>query len=245
MLPKMFKNYTGKFYCFSPPVMLATFLFEFGAALYVIWKYKKEQLTKLVVAMLLALGTFQLAEYMICGGLGLPGSDWARLGYVSITLLPAIGIHIITTLAGKKAPLLVGAAYLSMVAFGAYFAFTPGAINSHECRANYAVFDLHDMTAWLYGAYYYGWLVVGTVLAWFWSRGHKHQSALLWMSAGYLMFMLPTATVNLIDPSTIAGIPSIMCGFAVLLAIVLVAKVMPSAGAVKQEASARDKKRHA
>lgn len=241
----MFKNYTGKFYCFSPPIMLATFLFEFGAAFYILWKYKKEQLTKLVVAMLLALGTFQLAEYMICGGLGLQGAEWARLGYVSITLLPAIGIHIITTLAGKKAPLLVGSAYLSMVAFSAYFAFAPGAISAHECRANYAVFNLDDISVWLYGAYYYGWLLAGTALAWFWSRGHSNQTALLWMAGGYLLFMLPTATVNIIDPSTIAGVPSIMCGFAVIFAIVLVAKVMPSAGAVKREPVKQDNKRHA
>lgn len=241
----MFKNYTGKFYCFSPPVMLATFLFEFGAAFYIIWKYKKEQLTKLVVAMLLALGTFQLAEYMICGGLGLQGTEWARLGYVSITLLPALGIHIIATLANKKAPLLVGSAYLSMVAFAAYFALVPGAINSHECRANYAVFNIDEINVWLFSAYYYGWLLVGTIMAWYWSRGHKNQAALLWMTAGYLLFMLPTATVNLIDPTTLHGIPSIMCGFAVLLAIVLVAKVMPSAGAAKHEVVPKENKRHA
>ena len=39
--------------------------------------------------------------------------------------------------------------------------------------------------------------------------------------------MVPTTAVNLVSPATIDGIPSIMCGFAVLLAIALVAGVAP------------------
>ena len=39
--------------------------------------------------------------------------------------------------------------------------------------------------------------------------------------------MLPTTIVNVVDPSTIEGIPSIMCGFAVILAIILLGFVAP------------------
>jgi hypothetical protein len=41
------------------------------------------------------------------------------------------------------------------------------------------------------------------------------------------MFILPTTAANIVDPSTIAGIPSIMCGFAVILAIILTGFVIP------------------
>lgn len=239
----MFKRYSGKFYCFSPPVMLFTFLFEFGAALYVLWQYRHDTVSKLIVALLLALGTFQLAEYMICGGLGLSGMEWSRLGYVSITLLPVMAVHLVVALAGKKAPLLVGGAYASMAAFATYFAVAPGAINAYECRPNYAVFDLHGVTTALYAAYYYGWLVVGTGLAWIWSKGSQNAKALLWMTVGYVAFMLPTATVNLVDPSTVAGIPSIMCGFAILFAIILVTKVLPSLTDAKAPVAKRAKRR--
>lgn len=44
---------------------------------------------------------------------------------------------------------------------------------------------------------------------------------------GYVLFMAPTTFVNIIDPSTIIGIPSIMCGFAVLMAVALAGKVLP------------------
>ena len=82
-------------YCFSPPVMLATFALEFGLAFYVIWRYKMNIISRLVFILLVCLGLFQLAEYMICGGLGLTGIEWARVGYMSISLLPALGIHLI------------------------------------------------------------------------------------------------------------------------------------------------------
>jgi hypothetical protein len=242
----MLKKYTGKFYCFSPPVMLATFLFEFGSVFYILWRYKMSTLVRLVTVMLLALGTFQLSEYMICGGLGIGGAEWARLGYVSITLLPAVGMHMIAIAAGKKVPLLIGAAYASMAAFAVYFAFLPGAINSHECRPNYAVFNIQQMNVYFYSAYYYGWLVAGTLLSWHWAKNNENAKALLWLTTGYLLFMLPTVTVNIMDPSTLAGIPSIMCGFAVLLAITMVGRVLPlSRQPLKQTSTRRREKSRA
>jgi hypothetical protein len=45
-----------------------------------------------------------------------------------------------------------------------------------------------------------------------------------------MVLMVPTTLVNLIDQNTIAGIPSIMCGFAVFLALALVFWVMPRGG---------------
>lgn len=209
--------------------MLATFFIEFAFAFYVIWRYKMTTVTRLVTATLLALGTFQLAEYMICGGLGWTHVEWARLGYAAIILLPALGLHLVVALAEKKAPLLIGAAYASCVAFIAFFTLAGGAINGEECRANYAVFDTHNASVIPFALYYYGWMLTGTLLAWKWSgKASKKAEALQWMSIGYLLFILPTTTVNIVDPSTIAGIPSIMCGFAVLLAFALVIKVMPN-----------------
>jgi hypothetical protein len=44
---------------------------------------------------------------------------------------------------------------------------------------------------------------------------------------GYLVFLVPTTAFNIIDPTTLKGIPSIMCGFAVLLSIIIAFKVLP------------------
>lgn len=210
--------------------MLATFFIEFFLAGHTLLKYKLGTVTKLAVATFLALGTFQLAEYMLCGGLGWTGFEWARLGYGAITLLPAIGIHLIVTLAGKKMRGLVAFAYLTCAAFLAFFLFGGGAVSAEACYANYAVFNTHAFGAWPFAIYYYGWLIVGLVLTVLWSRGQKKQKrrALYGMTGGYIAFIAPTTFFNLIDPSTVSGIPSIMCGFAVLFALALAFVVLPN-----------------
>lgn len=221
-------------YCFSPPVMLATFLIEFTFAAYTIWRYKMDTVRRLAVGMLIALGLFQLAEYMVCGGLGWTGIEWARVGYGAITLLPAMGIHLVVTLAGKKKQLLVGTAYATCIAFVLIYLIGENAVSANTCTANYAVFDTIRASVWPFAAYYYGWLLIGTTLAWQWSNQMpKRRTALRGMAIGYAAFILPTTAFNIIDPSTTKAIPSIMCGFAVIYAFTLMIKVLPNSCTVR------------
>lgn len=234
------KKYTGKLYCFSPPVMLATFAIEIALALYALWRYKLNTLTRLVVAMLVLLAVFQLAEYMVCGGLGLSGVDWSRVGFVAITLLPPVGVHIVHHLAGRRNGWLVGGAYAASLAFVAYFAFALSAFEGNSCQGNYVIFELTPVAETLYGLYYYGFVLAGLVLAGYFARQAKKPPVrrALWAFAfGYTSFLLPTTTVNLIAPETISGIPSIMCGFAVVLALTVSIAVMPRVGALRRRKS--------
>lgn len=234
----MFKKYKGRLYCFSPPVMLATFAIEFGLAFYTLWRYKMSTIARLAVSILISLGVFQLAEYMVCGGLGWTHMQWARVGYVAITLLPALGIHMLVNLSGKKMPMLVGAAYASCAAFVAFYVLGTEAITGQACYANYAVFYTHQASSQWFTAYYYGWLMIGTYLGWQWGNEQPEKRVSLHaMMIGYLVFLVPTTAFNIIDPSTIKGIPSIMCGFAVLLAFVIVIKVLPNSCKVRESTS--------
>lgn len=223
-------------FCFSPPVMLATFLIEICFAVYIIWRYKMTTISRLIVAILVFLAIFQGAEFMICGGAGVTGGTWSRLGYAAITMLPPLGLHLVHELSGKKASWLVGAAYASAAAFIYYFAFVTHAISGETCYANYVVFNAARGSIWWYAAYYYGWMLLAIGLGWAWSHtleSHR-KPALFSLITGYLLFIVPTTTLNIIDPATISGIPSIMCGFAVILAFVLTLKVAPEA-VIKRE----------
>src|SRR4051812_32806788 len=93
--------------CFSPPVMLATLTIESCLALYTLWRYKMTEISRLIVGMLLGLAIFQLAEYHVCTGLGSQAVPWSRLGFVAITALPPIGLHMMHALAGKQERRLV------------------------------------------------------------------------------------------------------------------------------------------
>lgn len=230
----MLKNFkTNRLYCFSPPVMIATFLIEIVAAILLYLRYQSTTTRQLIIAILLCLGIFQLAEANVCEGwMELGGDFWSRVGFISISLLPPLGVHLATKLFSKKpafARVLTMLAYLSCGVFVGMFLLLDGSITLNQCLGNYVIFKMLADASVLYGFYYYGWLLIGVWLCFVVSKTQSPQArlALKWLGIGYLLFMLPTTLVNIIDPNTIAGIPSIMCGFAVLLAITLLTKVAP------------------
>ena len=218
-------------YCFSPPVMLATFVVEVSLIAYTLWRYKLNTISKIATSILGFLAIFQLSEYMVCGGTGIFGDYWARLGFISITMLPPLGIHLATEIAGKKQQYLAWISYGAALIFVAYFLLISNAIEHEACGGNYVIFNLTQSVSWLYGLYYYGLLLTGIVYCLLQSSKSnikKVKKSLRAFATGYILFLLPTATINLIDPSTTRAIPSIMCGFAVILAFVIVFLVLPN-----------------
>lgn len=230
---------SDRFYCFSPPVMLATFIIEICCAIYVVWRYKLTPITRLAALVLLGLATFQLAEYNICeGAWGVDSLTWARIGYVAITLLPPLGLHMATKLAGRRQPVLVTAAYAAAAAFSAFFLLVGHGMQSEQCLGNYVIFKTASWAIMPYTAYYYGLLLLTVGYAWQASRNLSHANqkrALFALALGYLAFIVPTTAVNIVEPETIAGIPSIMCGFAVLLALILTLVVLPGYYTAKKD----------
>jgi len=226
---------TNRLYCFSPPVMIATCLIEAICAVYVLVRYTLTPVSRLAVAILVGLAVFQLAEYNVCvGSWGVNSLIWARIGYVAITLLPPLGLHLATKIAGQKQRWFTASAYGTAVIFAYIFLFVGQGMTSQECLGNYVIFHIAHWAALPFAIYYYGWLLVSVVYAIFMSTKKlksNQRQALIALTVGYLAFILPTTAANIVDPSTIAGIPSIMCGFAVLLALVLTGVVLPRATA--------------
>jgi hypothetical protein len=222
---------TNRLYCFSPPVMLVTIIIELGLAAYVLFRYKMNTVSRLGTGILVALATFQIAEYNVCeGAWGLSGMDWARLGYVAITLLPPLGLHMAIKIRGQSRPRLIAAVYGTGAIFAGIFLFVGNGMQYQECLGNYVIFKIARWSVLPYTAYYYGWLLVGTVA----TLGYAHKLAdphkrvaLRALGIGYLSFILPTTAAVIVDPSVISGIPSIMCGFAVILALHIGFYVIP------------------
>lgn len=224
------KNKTT-FYCFSPPVMLATFLVESGLLLYVLWRYKLSPVTRVAAALLAFLATFQLAEYYVCSQTGTSAVFWSRVGFVAITLLPPLGIHLIHLISKKPERLLLYTAYVTAAVWALVFGASEWAFNGHVCSGNYVIFQLRPNVGLMYSIYYYGWLLAGVWLVSSFRRSvpKKIRGELSWLVAGYFVFLVPTSIVNIVNRETLSGIPSIMCGFAVLFALILVFRILPTA----------------
>jgi len=211
--------------------MAITCIIEVALLLYTLVRYRMNTLTRLAVATLGLLALFQLSEFTVCGATHWSAAFWSRVGYIAITLLPPLGIHLIYKLSGRGSVWLVRLAYLTGAAFALIFGLAPSAFQDHVCAGNYAIFQLAPSLGGIYFGYYYGWLIIGICQALLFAATASIaiRKALLYQVFGYLAFLLPTGIVNAVNPQTIAGIPSVMCGFAIIYAIVLTFGIMPMA----------------
>lgn len=212
--------------------MVATFLIEAGLAIYLIVRYKMTAITRLAAAILILLAVFQLAEFNVCGRSSLAALAWSRIGYVAIALLPPLALNLVllvTKVRSRALSLLLVLAYTSSIVFALFIGLNSRAFDGHICAGNYAIFQLIHPVGGLFFAYYYTWLLVGIGLSLYLSIGAtiKVRQALILQVVGYLSFLLPTGIVNAVNPQTISGIPSVMCGFAVIYALILAFGIVP------------------
>jgi hypothetical protein len=205
--------------------MFFTWLIEWLLAVYALIKYRQSKLGLLGVSTLILLGTFQLAEYMICTQGG--GEFWVKSGYLAITWLPPLGALMVDRVVGRRSLLSRAGLFL-----GVLISLMVLAINiTSACRGNYAIFYLYKDFGIAYGAYYLGllFLTVWQIYQYIESSKSKpRKRTLSFMLLGYASFLVPTALVVAFSPEAYGGTPSIMCGFALLYALILAFQIIPS-----------------
>jgi len=235
------KSKPTQFNCFSPPVMIATMVIEVSLAVYTIRRYKLNNLVRLIVYLLVGLATFPLAEYFVCTGIGSMAVPWSRVGFVAITALPPLGLHIMHQLANKPNRRLVTFAYTTMAAYMVLFMVTPNIFTGHICTGNYVIFQFTANITGLYTIYYFGWLLAGIGLGFRWANQLmatgkpklRQLASVQGLILGYLIFLIPSAISMVVKPDARRGIPSVLCGFAVLLALTLAFYILPRAAEPK------------
>ncbi len=227
----MYLNKRGlKTYCFSPPVMIATASIELVLMFYTLWKYKRTKIGQIAAVLLFFLAAFQMAEYNVCGGLGLHAETWSRIGFMVIATLPPLGIHLAMVIAKKDIKLLRYLAYATALVFILLFGFTERIFSNHTCGGNYIIFHVNHQVGVYYFIHYYFWLLAGIILNLRLMKQVKQRQreSLGMLVIGYLVFIIPTTLLNSFKPETTSGIPSILCGFAVLFAFILVFGILPN-----------------
>lgn len=225
----MFKNKNSVvFGCFSPPIMIATFIFEVCSVIYVLYRYKLSTELRIITALLINLSIFQLAEYFVCENSAIAEIS-SRVGFLAITLLPVLGLHLMSKISKYDIKKKIITLYILATLIGLYFLITPNSFQAYECTGNYVIFQIGQKTAWLYSIYYFG-VIVATIaigISQLSKTTKLVKRNILWLITGYAVFITPVAIVTVTHPDTRRAIPSILCGFAVFFAIVLVTKVSP------------------
>lgn len=233
---KLFSNKSTLF-CFTPEVALATFIIEFFLAGYVLFRYGLNKFSRISIVLLLLLGTFQLAEYMMCSG-GNPNL-WSKIGTAAITLMPLLGFQLVTMFTSKSRWVSVG--YLLGGLIIASIFLLPVPIAS-ECTGKFVVLKFHDLFSILFDSYYTLFIALAVwrvITGW----GKNNNQLLLWSVVIYASFLIPTAVVTIFMGITRQAVPSIMCGFAVFGAIILVFKIFPEYDQLTSTKKSKGKKR--
>lgn len=211
-------------YCFTPGVTLATFVIESIFAIVAWFRYGKSRFGKISAALLFFLGLFQLGEYLICRGL--PQEPWIRLGFFATAMLPPLGLDLVGMATGRTR--FVKTSYVLGGIFGAAILFAPGLFGSAACPGNCVVFDMYSRFGVWYAAYYALVLFAAIYELVAALRGKQEPRALtLWLLIAYAAFIVPTIAIELFVYIEDKAFPSVFCGFAIFLAIVLFARVLP------------------
>ena len=206
--------------------MLATMIIECGLAAYTFFLYRKGLFAKVVVAVLLSLAVFQLSEYQICGNHH--PLFWSRFGLVAVTLLPVLGLYLVSLVSHKKHFLRLG--YVAAGAFVITILMAPRDMISSFCGGNYIIFSGSRELFKFFSGYYLGFLLLGiweSLEAMSATRSKWLQLTLKWLIVAYLSFMLPMAIVYAVYAPARVAVASIMCGFALIMAFILTFQIVP------------------
>lgn len=216
------------FYCFSPEIMIATMLIEAILAIYLFLMRKKDNVVWIGAVILSFLAIFQFAEFQICAGSY--SEIWAIVGFVVITFLPVLSLDLVSRLTYHTPLVQIG--YDVALIISIIILFFLQSFGGTFCGGNYVIFHASSLFFQSYAIYYFGFLFAAIYLALNGIEHEKlsksHKRALEWLIFGYLSFILPMGFILFYYQTGWLSVPSIMCGFAVIYAIVLALCVIPS-----------------
>ena len=178
------------------------------------------------VAILLLLAGYQVAEVAICANPAASGA-LPRLAFAVVTGLPPLGVLLVAQLHRPRSRGYHVTAYAGLfVAAGmiGWVAFDPSFASASVCNAVFARYN-HAMPRFAVYAWYY-WLGLFAMIALsgasLRSRADRlHRALMRIVFVGTLGFVAPSVLTTQFVPAAQGALPSIMCHFALILAVSL------------------------
>lgn len=210
--------------CFTPAISLTTAIIEFVVATFILTKYKKYVVPVFLAILVYVLGIYQFTEFMLCTSSN--AFLWAKLGFITYTFLPAIGLHFAFRLTkNNKFNWLV---YVLPLFFSIWVAIKTNFIIQASCSTVFVtVYNLfgsegYSLISRAYSLYYFSFILVTAIIAFILVRKEKDkiakQVAKLLGSGTLIIVSLPVILIFIL-PALKIQFPSVYCEFALLYTI--------------------------
>ncbi len=210
--------------CFTPFVSLTTAIIEFAVATFILIKYKKYLVPVFSAILIYVLGFYQFTEFMLCSSSN--PFLWAKIGFITYTFLPAIGLHFILRLAkNKKYNKLI---YLIPIFFAIIAITTSNFITKASCSKVFVI--VQNVLASqnytnlfpLYLIYYIGSILIMVIILFTLIKKERNNLDKkiegLWLMAVLIATLIPIILIFIL-PALKIKFPSIYCEFALLFTI--------------------------
>ena len=213
--------------CFTPTVSLTTAIIEFTLATILLLFFKKTTLRNFFALFIYMLGIYQFSEFMLCSTSY--SILWAKIGFVTYTFLPGLFLHA-TLRFLKRKPNLILIYLLPIIASIAAF-LIPRFIIEARCESVFISVSnrlylasgfLENIPFMIYAGYYFGFLALSLFLI---VKDYSHEKnrikkeiELIEIIGGLLM-IVPTIVLIIIFPYLMQRFPSVLCLFAIFMAI--------------------------
>jgi hypothetical protein len=211
---------------YSPGLAIATALFEIAVAVWALRGPGDRSIIRTTAGILVLLATYQVLEVSICANLAAAGF-LPRLAFIAVTWLPPLGLLLIAKLHRPRSRMAYGNAYSMLAAalgIVVWIALDRGFVSASVCSALFARYTNPMPRFVLYSGFY--WLgLLGMIV----HSGYgvktcpdPHRRRLLFqVFAGTVAFVLPALVVSRYMAPAEGALPSVMCHFALILALFL------------------------
>jgi len=211
---------------YSPALGLATAAFEVAVAFWALSGRGRRDVIRIAAAILILLAGYQVAEVLICAvdpayGL-LP-----RAAFADVTWLPPLGLLLCSRLFAPRSRIASGAAYAMLAAAAGimvWIALDPGFVSASVCSTVFARYSNAMPRFQVYAGFYWIGLLGMVAFSAYGARAAREASArrlFAELRTGSVGFIVPSLVVTWFVPTADGALPSIMCHFALVLAVFL------------------------
>lgn len=213
---------------YNPILSLATATLEVGAAVWALRGPGRKPIIYTTSAILICLAGYQIVEAIFCTGSAVTLAFLPRMAFMIVAWLPPTGLLLVAHLyPTRKRTLYVYAygMYLFCAALVLGIATDKGFVSATVCEIVFARYANPTAIYRTYGMFYQSGLFAMLLISAYGvtiSDDHRQRILLGQVLLGSIAFIFPSLVTIVVVPMTNNALPSIMCHFALLLALFLI-----------------------